>query len=185
MRTGLWISGAGGSGVLVARLPNGSWSPPSGVLLHTAGLGFLAGIDIYDCVVVINTEKALMAFETPRFTLGGELSAVAGPAGMGGLVETELHKRQAPVFSYIKSRGLYAGVQIDGSGTFSKSCRLMSGGSVNGSRQSHMHELRKNPEANNFRYIVIIERTDENEKFYGQRFSCREILSGKVEREFH
>ncbi|KAF2834087.1 DUF500-domain-containing protein [Patellaria atrata CBS 101060] len=114
MRTGLWFSGAGGAGVLVAKLPDGSWSPPSGLMSHTVGLGFLAGVDIYDCVLVINTEKALQAFSSVRCTIGGEVSAVAGPVGVGGVVETELHKRQAPVFTYLKSRGLYAGVQVDG-----------------------------------------------------------------------
>ena len=83
-------------------------------MLHTAGLGFLVGVDIYDCVVVINTQQALDAFATVRCTLGGEISAVAGPVGMGGMLETEVHKRQAPVFTYLKSRGFYAGVQIDG-----------------------------------------------------------------------
>ncbi|MCJ1312130.1 hypothetical protein MMC25_005804 [Agyrium rufum] len=141
-RTGLWVSGAGGSGVLVARLPDGSWSPPSGILLHTAGLGFLVGVDIYDCVVVINTEEALKGFTKVRATLGGEVSAVAGPVGVGGILETELHKRQAPVFTYLKSRGFYAGVQVDGT--------------------------------------VIIERTDENEKFYGERIKVADILAGKV-----
>ncbi|EOD52021.1 putative duf500 domain protein [Neofusicoccum parvum UCRNP2] len=62
MRSGLWVSGAGGSGILVGRTEDGSWSPPSGIMLHTAGLGFLVGVDIYDCVVVINTEAALEAF---------------------------------------------------------------------------------------------------------------------------
>ncbi|KAK3111432.1 hypothetical protein LTR53_013341 [Teratosphaeriaceae sp. CCFEE 6253] len=142
MRTGLWVSGAGGSGVLVGRLPDGSWSPPSGILLHTAGLGFLVGVDIYDCVVVINTDEALQAFTSIRCTLGGEISVVAGPVGAGGVLETELHKRQAPIFTYLKSRGFYAGVQIDGT--------------------------------------VIIERTDENERFYGHRYPVKEILAGKV-----
>ncbi|CAD0038048.1 unnamed protein product [Aureobasidium pullulans] len=100
MRTGLWVSGAGGSGVLVGRTADGSWSPPSGIMLHTAGLGFLVG--------------ALDAFSKIRCTLGGEVSAVAGPVGAGGLIETEIHKRQAPIFTYLKSRGFYAGVQIDG-----------------------------------------------------------------------
>ena len=142
MRTGLWVSGAGGSGILVARKADGSWSPPSGIMLHTAGLGFLVGVDIYDCVVVINTEKALEAFTKIRCTLGGEVSAVAGPVGVGGVLETELHKRQAPVWNYLKSRGFYAGVQIDGT--------------------------------------VIIERTDENERFYGERIGVADILAGKV-----
>ncbi len=115
MRTGLWVSGAGGSGVLVARHPEThEWSPPSGILLHTYGLGFLIGVDIYDCVVVINSYKALEAFTKVRCTLGGEISAVAGPIGLGGVLESEVHKRQSPVWTYLKSRGFYAGVQIDG-----------------------------------------------------------------------
>ncbi|KAL8696890.1 MAG: hypothetical protein Q9224_002566, partial [Gallowayella concinna] len=142
MRTGLWVSGAGGSGILVGRTANGEWSPPSGIMLHTAGLGFLVGVDIYDCVVVINTDKAMEAFTTVRCTLGGEISAVAGPVGAGAILETEVHKRQAPVWTYLKSRGLYAGVQVDGT--------------------------------------VIIERTDENERFYGERIKVADILAGKV-----
>jgi lipid-binding SYLF domain-containing protein len=142
MRTGLWVSGAGGSGILVGRKEDGTWSPPSGIMLHTAGLGFLVGVDIYDCVVVINSQKALDAFSAIRCTLGGEISAVAGPVGVGGVLETELHKRQAPVFTYLKSRGFYAGVQIDGT--------------------------------------IIIERTDENERFYGERIGVKDILAGKV-----
>ncbi|KKY24150.1 hypothetical protein UCRPC4_g02616 [Phaeomoniella chlamydospora] len=140
MRTGLWVSGAGGSGILVARdEETGEWSPPSGILLHTAGLGFLVGVDIYDCVVVINTYKALEAFTKIRCTLGGEVSAVAGPVGIGGLLETEVHKRQAPVWTYLKSRGFYAGVQVDGT--------------------------------------IVIERSDENERFYGERISVADILA--------
>jgi lipid-binding SYLF domain-containing protein len=143
MRTGLWVSGAGGSGVLVARhQETGEWSPPSGILLHTAGLGFLVGVDIYDCVVVINTYKALEAFTSVRCTLGGEVSAVAGPVGMGGVLDTEIHTRQAPVWTYLKSRGFYAGVQVDGT--------------------------------------IVIERKDENEKFYGERIPVADILAGKA-----
>ncbi|KAL4919476.1 hypothetical protein BDW62DRAFT_40453 [Aspergillus aurantiobrunneus] len=145
MRTGLWFSGSGGSGVLLARIPEtGEWSPPSGIMLHTAGVGFLAGIDIYDCVVVINTYEALEAFKKIRCTLGGEVSASAGPVGMGGVLESEVHKRQAPIWTYMKSRGLYAGVQVDGT--------------------------------------IIIERTDENERFYGERISVSDILAGKAKR---
>ena len=61
---------------------------------------------------------------------------------MGGVLETEIHKRQAPVWNYLKSRGFYAGVQIDGT--------------------------------------VIIERGDENERFYGERISVADILAGKA-----
>ncbi|GAM90728.1 hypothetical protein ANO11243_087730 [Dothideomycetidae sp. 11243] len=142
MRSGLWISGSGGSGVLVARKADGSWSPPSGIQVQTMALGFLVGVDIYDCVLVINTQPALEAFTRFRATLGGDLSVTAGPVGAGFLVESELHKRQAPIFTYLKSRGFYAGLQIDGT--------------------------------------VIIERVDENERFYGERIPAQDILKGKV-----
>jgi len=144
MRTGLWISGAGGSGVLVARKEDGSWSPPSGILLHTAGLGFLVGVDIYDCVVVINNRKALEAFTKIRATLGGEISAVAGPVGAGGVLENDGKWKEAnrPVFTYLKSRGFYAGVQVDGT--------------------------------------IIIERSDENARFYGEKIGVADILAGKA-----
>ncbi|PLB48372.1 DUF500-domain-containing protein [Aspergillus steynii IBT 23096] len=115
MRTGLWFSGAGGSGILLARIPEtGEWSAPSGILLHTAGLGFLVGADIYDCVMVLNTYEALEAFTKVRVTLGSEVSVVAGPVGIGGVLESEVHTRRAPIWSYVKSRGFYAGVQVDG-----------------------------------------------------------------------
>lgn len=144
MRTGLWISGAGGSGVLVARKEDGTWSEPSGILLHTAGLGFLVGVDIYDCVLVINNRKALASFTKLRATLGGEISAVAGPVGAGGVLEHDGKWKEfnQPVFTYIKSRGFYAGVQVDGT--------------------------------------IIVERTDENKRFYHQEISATDILAGKV-----
>ncbi|KAH8121014.1 hypothetical protein ACSS6W_002074 [Trichoderma asperelloides] len=144
MRTGLWVSGAGGSGVVVAKREDGSWSPPSGILLHTAGLGFLVGVDIYDCVLVINNRKALDAFTKVRATVGGEITAVAGPVGMGGVLENDGKWKEAnrPNFTYLKSRGFYAGVQVDGS--------------------------------------IIIERTDENARFYGETIGVTDILAGKV-----
>jgi SH3 domain-containing YSC84-like protein 1 len=114
-RTGLHISGAGGSGVVVSRLPDGSWSPPSGFLVHTLGAGFLIGLDIYDCVCVLRTPEAVRAFTHPRLSLGGEVGLVAGPVGAGGALDAAMSKANTkPAWSYMKSRGLYAGVQADG-----------------------------------------------------------------------
>jgi len=144
MRTGLWVSGAGGSGVLIARKEDGSWSPPSGILVHTLGVGFMAGIDIYDCVCVINNYEALKAFSKVRVSLGGELSVAAGPLGIGGNVESEVLKNRKPVWTYMKSRGLYGGLQFDGT--------------------------------------IIIERNDENARFYRERLPVGEILAGHVKR---
>lgn len=114
MRWGLHWSGAGGSGIIVSRLPDGRWSAPSGILIHTLGWGLIAGADIYDCVAVINTDKGMEGFTRVRATLGGEISAAVGPLGGGSTVDSEIFKRQAPVWTYTKSKGLYLGVQVDG-----------------------------------------------------------------------
>ena len=144
MRTGLWVSGAGGSGVLIARKEDGSWSPPSGILIHTLGVGFMAGIDVYDCVLVINNREALNAFSKVRVSLGGEVSLAAGPLGIGGNIESELLKNRKPVWTYMKSRGLYGGIQFDGT--------------------------------------IVVERNDENARFYGERMPISQILAGNVKR---
>ncbi|KAI1110600.1 DUF500-domain-containing protein [Nemania sp. NC0429] len=87
-RTGFHVSGAAGSGVVVARLPDGSWSPPAGFLVHTLGAGLMIGIDVYDCVCVLRTRKAVDAFaRRARVSLGGEIGVTAGPVGAGGAVE--------------------------------------------------------------------------------------------------
>lgn len=74
----------------------------------------MAGVDIYDCVLVINNREALDAFSKLRVSIGGEVSVVAGPLGAGGVTDLELIKNRRPTFSYMKSRGLYGGVQLDG-----------------------------------------------------------------------
>lgn len=143
MRTGWVLGGSGGAGVLVGRHPEtGEWSPPSGIHTQNLSFGFLIGVDIYDSVLVINTYKALEAFTKLRCTLGTEVGVAAGPLGMGGTLDTEVVKRQAPIWSYVKSRGLYAGVALEGN--------------------------------------IVIERTDENESFYGERVGVADILVGKL-----
>lgn len=113
MRTGFHWSGAGGSGVVISRLPNGHWSAPSGILIHTLGWGLMAGADIYDCVCVINNEKGMEGFTRVRCTLGGEVSAAVGPLGGGQQFESDL-AHPSPVWTYMKSKGLYVGAQVDG-----------------------------------------------------------------------
>lgn len=111
-RGGIGFSGAGGSGVVLAKKPDGSWSPPSGILIHTLGWGLLIGLDIYDVVLIIRTPRALEAFLNPKVSIGGELSVTAGPVGNGATVDSGVEA--SPCWSYTKSKGAYAGLQLDG-----------------------------------------------------------------------
>ncbi|GAA94392.1 uncharacterized protein L969DRAFT_199583 [Mixia osmundae IAM 14324] len=139
-RTGFILSGAGGSGVVMSKDASGTWSGPSGILLHVIGFGFLAGVDVYDVVLILRTEAAVRSFANPRVTLGAELSVAAGPIGNG--VSLEAGVEASPVWSYSKSRGLYGGLQLDGN--------------------------------------IVIERNDENARFYNRRVSAKEILAGEM-----
>ncbi|WVW81415.1 hypothetical protein I302_103408 [Kwoniella bestiolae CBS 10118] len=113
MRTGIApFGGAGGAGVVVARLPDGSWSAPASISPNNLSAGFLLGVDVYDCVLVIRTQEALDSFKTHKVTIGAELAVAAGPYGAGAAVEAG--KERAPLFSYVKSRGVYAGVEVVG-----------------------------------------------------------------------
>ncbi|KAK4120580.1 hypothetical protein N657DRAFT_579558 [Parathielavia appendiculata] len=224
VRVGFQATGSSGSGILIARLPDSTWSPPSAIQITSIGAGFVAGVDIYDCVIVINTREALNLFTKTRLSLGSDLAVTAGPYGAGGALdwgvpgagdkapplpprktEADINiapnlsgatgstpapqpplsadnthfisppvpenqqgmssgseddgkptqdgkpsirdnlKRQKslkPVYSYVKSRGLFAGVQIDGT--------------------------------------VIAVRNRDNAKFYGQSVSVEKILKGEV-----
>ncbi|KAF8315722.1 hypothetical protein DL93DRAFT_2195614 [Clavulina sp. PMI_390] len=85
-----------------------AWGLPSGILLHSIGYGILAGLDVYDAVLILRTRRAVEAFSGAKISLGGELTVTAGTAGARASVET------APVLSYVRGKGLYGGIQIDG-----------------------------------------------------------------------
>ncbi|WYZ45404.1 hypothetical protein EsH8_VIII_000720 [Colletotrichum jinshuiense] len=117
MRSGLWLTGSGGSGILIARKADGTWSPPSGILLHTPTLSFIMGIDIYDCVMVINNIAALEALITkPTVTLGEDIGLTSGP--LVALESTEVDNRwkdlDNTVLTYMKARGQSQDVSLDG-----------------------------------------------------------------------
>lgn len=109
IRAGMYLAGSGGSGVVIVRLPNGTWSPPSAFSVRSGGIGLVGGVDVYDCVCVLNTKAAVEAYSKPEMKLGGAVALAAGPIG-GTADMTEIK----PVWTYTKSRGLYGGMTVDG-----------------------------------------------------------------------
>ncbi|KAG6827335.1 hypothetical protein H0H92_012184 [Tricholoma furcatifolium] len=114
LKAGFVFSGKAGSGLVIARLPDGSWSAPSCIATGGLGWGLQIGADITDFVVVLNSEDAVKAFSIGgNVTIGGNISAAAGPVGTGGSVQASL-AHPAPMFSYSKSKGLFAGMSLEG-----------------------------------------------------------------------
>ena len=101
------FSGKAGSGIVIARLPDGSWSAPSCIMTGGVGWGLQIGADVTDFVIVLNSEEAVRAFSIGgNVTIGGNISAAAGPIGTGGSVQATL-AHPAPMFSYSKSKGAH------------------------------------------------------------------------------
>ena len=110
-RAGFIGSVRGGTGVVVARTNNG-WSGPSAIGTGGLGVGFQAGADVSEFVIVLNTPEAVNAFaKGGNFTLGGSLGVAAGP--MGRTAEAGVAVGAA-MYSYSRSQGLFAGVSIEG-----------------------------------------------------------------------
>lgn len=75
----------------------------------------MLGIDVYNAILILRTEEAVKGFRTHHVTLGAELAVAAGPLGYGISGETSLKSvKAAPIFSYVLSKGFYAGVEMVG-----------------------------------------------------------------------
>ncbi|KAM3429803.1 hypothetical protein MY4824_008028 [Beauveria thailandica] len=116
MRSGLWMTGSGGSGILIARKSDGTWSPPSGIMLHTPTLSFIIGVDIYDCVLVVSNLAALETITRSRVTLGEDVSLINGPSVPLDSKEKRISWKDLDntVLAYMKARGQHQSVNLNG-----------------------------------------------------------------------
>lgn len=110
-RAAMYFAGAGGSGVVVARFADGSWSAPSAFSVRSRGIGVAYGVDVYDCICVFNTQEAVDAYTKSEINLGVDATMAAGPIGGTADIST---KDVKPVWTYTRSRGLYRGLTVDG-----------------------------------------------------------------------
>ncbi|KAL1976158.1 hypothetical protein VTN31DRAFT_2440 [Thermomyces dupontii] len=117
LKAGFLGSGRFGSGVVVARLPDGSWSAPSAIATAGAGFGGQIGFELTDFVFILNDSAAVRTFsQAGSITLGGNVSIAAGPVGRNAEAAGAASARGvAAVFSYSKTKGLFAGVSLEGS----------------------------------------------------------------------
>ena len=118
VKAGFIFTAKVGTGLVIARQRDGSWSAPSAIGTIGAGWGAQVGAEITDYVLILNTNNAVDAFSgTKQFTLGAELSVAVGPLGRAG--GSEVHGGGggglATIYSYSHSKGLFAGVSLEGS----------------------------------------------------------------------
>ena len=111
LKVGFGISGKGGQGVVVSRTGH-AWSGPSFIGTGGAGFGFQIGAEVTDFVIVLNTRDAVRAFSHEgNVTIGADASAAAGPVGRDAQAAVT---PTAALYTYSRSKGLFAGVSLEG-----------------------------------------------------------------------
>ncbi|HEX6790067.1 MAG TPA: lipid-binding SYLF domain-containing protein [Candidatus Krumholzibacteria bacterium] len=113
MKAGLGVGGKHGEGVLSKKIGD-SWSEPVYVKLTGGSVGFQAGVSSTDLVLLFMRERDVPELIDGEFTLGGDAAVAAGPLGRQGTAGTDAHF-DAPIYSYSRSKGLFAGISVDGS----------------------------------------------------------------------
>ncbi|KAL6932886.1 related to SH3 domain-containing protein PJ696.02 [Hanseniaspora guilliermondii] len=111
------FGGRVGSGIIVTRLKDGTWSGPSGVILGGGSAGGQVGGELTDFVFCLMTDSAVNSFkEFGSVTLGSNVSVAAGMVGRSGEASFAAnHKNVSSIFSYAKTKGAFAGVSLEGS----------------------------------------------------------------------
>jgi len=113
INAGLMIGGKHGKGVAMIKGKNGLWSDPIFITITGGSVGAQIGVQATDLILVFKSSKTLTEIGKGSFTLGGDLSVAAGPVGRSSSAQTD-YKLEAEVYSYSRSKGLFAGITLNG-----------------------------------------------------------------------
>ena len=114
VKKGAFIIGAKyGRGFILCRNPGGGWSAPAGVSVAGGSVGFQIGGSETDVVMLVMNEGAIDKLLSSKFTIGADASATAGPVGRTASAATDV-QMHAQLLTYSRSRGLFAGVSLEG-----------------------------------------------------------------------
>jgi len=119
VKAGLGLSVRGGSGLVIGKREDGSWTPPVALGIVGVGWGAVIGGDITNYMIVLNTERAVRIFAQKRsVNLGSELSVAIGPVGRTATANMNATAEKiapAPAYAYAHSKGLFAGISFESS----------------------------------------------------------------------
>jgi lipid-binding SYLF domain-containing protein len=110
------IGGSYGRGAMVCRSGksfNGPWGAPAMYTLEGGSIGLQIGGESTDVILLVMNDRGLEALLSSKVALGGNASVAAGPKGRNVEASTDVTLR-AEILSYSRSRGLFAGVSLEG-----------------------------------------------------------------------
>ena len=111
------VGGDYGRGAMVCRTGEhfkGPWGAPAMYALEGGSIGFQLGGEATDLVLLVMNERGASSILDSKVKLGADLSAAAGPKGRDASADTDATLR-AEILSYSRSRGLFAGISLEGS----------------------------------------------------------------------
>jgi lipid-binding SYLF domain-containing protein len=114
IKVGLVVGGQYGRGVLVVRGKGGAWSNPVFITLMSGSIGWQIGAESTDFVLVFKTPRSIEGIMKGKYTLGADAAVAAGPVGRLAKAATDIELK-AEIYSYSRSRGLFAGISLEGS----------------------------------------------------------------------
>ncbi|MDR3444871.1 MULTISPECIES: lipid-binding SYLF domain-containing protein [Dyella] len=114
LKVGFVFGGRRGEGLISVKGADGTWSNPSFITMTGGSVGFQAGASSTDVILVFRTQRGVDSIVNGKFTLGADAAAAAGPVGRTAQASTDSDFK-AEIYSYSRSRGLFAGVALDGS----------------------------------------------------------------------
>jgi len=111
------VGGSYGRGAMVCRAGGefkGPWGAPAMYALEGGSIGFQIGGQATDLILLIMNERGASSILNSKVKLGADASVAAGPLGRDASADTDAYLR-SEVLSYSRSRGLFAGVSLEGS----------------------------------------------------------------------
>ncbi len=113
IKAGFIIGGRHGTGVVIVRNKEGGWSSPSFISITGGSVGWQIGAQSTDIILVFKSRKGIDNMMKGKFTLGADAAVAAGPVGRQAEAATDIQLK-AEIYSYSRSRGLFAGISIEG-----------------------------------------------------------------------
>jgi lipid-binding SYLF domain-containing protein len=111
LKAGFIFGGSGGTGVLLSKEgKTGDWSNPAFYTMGSVSFGLQIGGESAEVVLLVMSQKGMDSLLTSKFRLGGDASIALGPVGGGAKLDIT-----TDFLSFSKSKGLYAGLNLDGS----------------------------------------------------------------------
>jgi lipid-binding SYLF domain-containing protein len=113
LKGGFILGGQGGTGVLLVRDANNTWSSPAFYGMAGGSLGLQIGVEVSEVALVIMSDKALEAILRNEFKVGAEAGLTLATVGAGAEASTTSNVG-ADIYSFSESKGLFGGVALQG-----------------------------------------------------------------------